>query len=222
MLNTGRVRDHWHTMTRTARAARLSQHIFEPYLEVHPEDARRYQLVDGDLGKLSSAQGEMIARVRVSSEQRRGCVFAPMHWSDQFGGAARVNALVASIVDPISGQPESKQTPIAVAPYPAVWRAFVLTRERLTASHDGYWSLSRADRHWRLELAGLAAPDSWDARAREWLGETQGGEWITYRDAAAGRYRYARINQGRLEGCLFVGARSRAAVALLAWRPVRS
>ena len=68
MLNTGRVRDHWHTMTRTARSARLSQHVFEPYAELHPDDARRYGVTDGDLAELNSARGRMIARVRVSAE----------------------------------------------------------------------------------------------------------------------------------------------------------
>ena len=202
MLNTGRVRDHWHTMTRTARSARLSQHVFEPYAELHPDDARRYGVTDGDLAELNSARGRMIARVRVSAEQRRGCVFAPMHWSAEFGSAARVNALVAPFVDPLSGQPESKQTPVSVAPYVAAWRAFLLTRERAAAPSEGYWTLGRGVEHWRMELAGPVAPASWDDSARAWLGEE--GEWITYRDPAAGRYRFARISQGRLEGCLFV------------------
>ena len=202
VLNTGRVRDHWHTMTRTARAARLSGHVFEPYAELHPADARRYGVVDGELAEVASERGRMIARVRVSAEQRRGCVFAPMHWSDEFAAAGRVNALVAPHVDPISGQPESKQTPVSIAPYAAVWRAFLLTRERGATPREDYWALGRGVEHWRIELAGVFTPPSWDERARAWLGEQ--GEWITYRDAAAGRYRFARIFEGRLEGCLFV------------------
>ena len=96
---------------------------------------------------LDSAQGEMIARVRVSAEQRRGCVFVPMHWSDEFASAGRVNALVAAHVDPISGQPESKQTPVAVTPYAARWRGFLMTRERMAPPGEGYWTLGRGEGH---------------------------------------------------------------------------
>jgi len=203
VLNTGRVRDHWHTMTRTGRSARLSQHVFEPYAEMHPDDARRSGVSDGDLARLTSANGEMIARARISAEQRRGCVFAPMHWSDEFAGSGRVNALVAANVDPISGQPEFKQTPVAVAPYAATWQGFLLTRHRVRLDHDGYWALGRGESHWRQELAGFAPPSSWEARARAWLGE--GEEWIAFRDPAAGRHRFALMTGGRLDACLFVG-----------------
>jgi assimilatory nitrate reductase catalytic subunit len=146
----------------------------------------------------------MVARVRVNAGQRRGCVFAPMHWSDEFAGAARVNALVAPNVDPISGQPESKQTPVSASPYAAAWRGFALTRERLALAHDGYWALGRGEGHWRQELAGLAAPAAWEVQARAWLGD--GGDWLAFRDPAAGRYRFARLTDGRLDACLFVGS----------------
>ena len=208
VLNTGRVRDHWHTMTRTARSARLSSHVFEPYAEMHPQDARHCGVAQDGLALLTSAQGEMIARVRVSEEQRRGCVFAPMHWNDEFAGAGRVNALVAGHVDPISGQPESKQTPVKVAAYAPVWQALMLTRERRALAHDGYWTLGRGADHWRVELAGLAAPEDWEARARAWLGVGAQDEWLAYRDPAAGRFRFARLVEGRLEGSLFVGAQA--------------
>ncbi len=85
-LNTGRVRDHWHTMTRTAKSPRLMQHTFEPSAEFHPEDARRQDLDNGALVRLTSAFGSMVARVAVTPEQRRGCVFVPMHWSGEFAG----------------------------------------------------------------------------------------------------------------------------------------
>ncbi|HEB67257.1 MAG TPA: nitrate reductase, partial [Gammaproteobacteria bacterium] len=39
VLNTGRIRDQWHTMTRTGKSARLSGHIIEPFAELHPDDA---------------------------------------------------------------------------------------------------------------------------------------------------------------------------------------
>ena len=201
-LNTGRVRDHWHTMTRTGRSARLSAHVFEPYLEIHPEDARRALLEDGKLARLASAQGAMIARVRLAPQQRRGCVFAPMHWSDDNAANARVNALVAPHVDPISGQPESKQTPVSVEPYATAYVALALSRQRLTTPAADYWVAGRVRGGWRLEIAGVEAPRDWEAFAVATLGEQ--GEALAYRDPTRGVHRFARLVEGRLEACLFV------------------
>ena len=201
-LNTGRVRDHWHTMTRTGRSARLSAHSFEPYLEIHPEDARRCGVVADGLARVESAHGAMVARVRVVSEQRRGCVFAPMHWSDAFAARARVNALVAAYVDPISGQPESKQTPVRVEPFAVAWRGFAMARERIAAPDAEYWVAGRGRDHWRLELAGTKTPADWEAWARSLVGA--GGEWSAYRDPGAGVYRFASVVEGGLAACVFV------------------
>jgi assimilatory nitrate reductase catalytic subunit len=202
ILNTGRVRDHWHTLTRTGRSARLSAHVFEPYVEIHPEDARRARVEEGGLARLTSAHGEMIARVRLAPQQRRGCVFAPMHWSDENAARARVNALVAPNVDPISGQPESKQTPVTVEPFATGWVGLALSRERLAAPAAEYWVAGRARNGWRLELAGAEAPSDWEDFARQTLGGD--GDWAAYRDQASGAHRFARLNNGQLEACLYV------------------
>ena len=212
ILNTGRVRDHWHTMTRTGKSARLSQHIFEPFAEVHPDDARREGLEDGALARLVSAWGAMIARVRVAPEQRRGCVFAPMHWSGAFAADGRVNGLVNPVVDPISGQPESKHTPIRAEPYIAQWHAFAMTRRRAPTPETGYWVEGAGADNWRIELAGDTAPADWDAWARARLGaHDEGLEWIAYRDSGAGHYRYASVGGGRLMGCVFIAPDHRLA-----------
>jgi assimilatory nitrate reductase catalytic subunit len=205
ILNTGRVRDHWHTLTRTGRSARLSAHVFEPYVEIHPVDAKRFGLADEGLARLESAQGAMIARVRVAGAQRRGCLFAPMHWSDANGSQARVNALVAAHVDPISGQPESKQTPVRIAPFEVAWQGFALTRARIAAQGADYWVAGRGQDHWRLELAGGSAPQDWQSFARDLFAEDSAGEWLAYRDIAAGAHRFAVLSEGRLQACLFIG-----------------
>ena len=117
VLNTGRIRDQWHTMTRTGRAVRLNAHIPEPMVQVHPLDAANFHLVDGSLAEIKSRWGEMIVRVVVTDEQRPGSIFVPIHWSDQYASMARVDALVAAVYDPISGQPESKHTPVSIRAY---------------------------------------------------------------------------------------------------------
>ncbi len=80
-LNTGRIRDQWHTMTRSGRSQRLSQHFAEPYVELHPEDAVRYALTDADLVRVSTGLGAILVRVLISARQKPGSIFVPMHWS---------------------------------------------------------------------------------------------------------------------------------------------
>jgi assimilatory nitrate reductase catalytic subunit len=199
VLNTGRVRDHWHTLTRTAKSPRLSQHTPEPTLDIHPADAAA--LTDGALATVASRWGRATARVRITTEQMQGSVALPMHWSRQFAAQGAVNAAVNPAVDPISGQPELKHTPVRVAPFAASWHGFALTRAPLDCAGVPYWVRATADGFLRYELAGdQPAAESWrDLRAR--LGE---GAWIDYRDDAAGCFRSALLRDGRLAACLFI------------------
>ncbi len=206
VLNTGRVRDQWHTMTRTGRSPRLSGHVTEPYAELHPDDARRLGIDDGELVQVGSRWGEAIVRARVSPHQHRGHVFAPMHWNDQFASAARIGALVNPVLDPLSGQPEFKHTPVRVVPYRPVWHGFLLTRCDLRPDHATYWTRVRRQGLWHYELAGEEAPADWAHCARKLLCEAGGNaEWSEMFDSAANRYRAARIVDGRLESCIFIG-----------------
>ncbi|MEM9880303.1 MAG: nitrate reductase, partial [Pseudomonadota bacterium] len=91
-LNTGRIRDQWHSMTRTGLSATLSQHLAEPFVEIHPEDARQAGIKDASLAEISSRTGSVIVRALVTPRQRRGSVFVPMHWTDQFASNGRVDA----------------------------------------------------------------------------------------------------------------------------------
>src|SRR5262245_7296306 len=130
-LNTGRIRDQWHTMTRTGESPRLGQHLPEPFVEVHPDDAARHGLADGDFARVTTDYGQCTLRVVVSARQQRGMLFAPIHWSGANATAARVGALVAPIIDPFSGQPENKATPASITPYEYVFRGFALSRKPL-------------------------------------------------------------------------------------------
>jgi assimilatory nitrate reductase catalytic subunit len=202
VLNTGRIRDQWHTMTRTGKVPRLNAHLPEPFVQVHAADAQIHQLQMGGLARIQSRHGTMLARVQVSDSQQKGSVFVPMHWSDTFARSARVDTLVAPITDPISGQPESKHTPVQVKPYAAVWQGFVLSRTRLDFDDAAYCASSQGVGHWRHEIAGEVVPQDWAIWAQNAL--PQSGEWIEYRDAAMGRYRAACLSEGRLEAVFFI------------------
>ncbi|MHB1240936.1 MAG: molybdopterin-dependent oxidoreductase [Gammaproteobacteria bacterium] len=206
VLNTGRVRDHWHTLTRTGLSPRLSAHIPEPYAELHPRDALARAVREGALVRVVSRWGAMLARARISDAQQPGSVFVPMHWGETFARAGRVGAVVNPDTDPISGQPEFKHTPVEVEPYGAAWYGFVLARIRVGFPEADYRVRVRARGHWRYELAGARPPDDWAVWAHHRLsGDCATGEWLEYRDARNGVYRAAWLVDGRLEACGFFG-----------------
>ena len=208
VLNTGRVRDQWHTMSRTGKTARLCLHRPEPSAELHPDDAARHGIADGELVLLESAYGKALARAQVGPEQRPGSVFMPMHWSATNTAHGLVNCLVNPVTDPYSGEPESKHTPVRVRPYRPAWQAFLLTRDPIGLKGFDYAVSVRGGAYWRYELAAETAPADWGSRGRELLGWVAGGtdHWLEFADPHAGRYRCALLRDGRLHACLFVGA----------------
>lgn len=130
ILNSGRIRDQWHTMTRTGAVPRLMQHINEPVVEVAPADAQRYHLLEGELARVRSPNGVMVAKVTIGDGQRPGSLFVPMHWNNQFARQGRVNNLLAAVTDPHSGQPESKQTAVAIATWLPAWKGELFRANR--------------------------------------------------------------------------------------------
>lgn len=168
VLNTGRIRDQWHTMTRTGLTPRLTAHISEPFVELQPDDAAALALHHGDIAHLRSAYGEMLARVQISGGQLRGSVFVPMHWTAVLSTQGRVGALVNPVTDRYSGQPESKHTPVAVKPWLPAWQGFWLNSKALELPTADYVVAIRGEGNWRFELAGLQASDL-DAMSAGWL-----------------------------------------------------
>ncbi|HYQ92950.1 MAG TPA: molybdopterin dinucleotide binding domain-containing protein, partial [Candidatus Competibacteraceae bacterium] len=206
VLNTGRVRDHWHTLTRTGKSARLSAHVVEPYAELHPVDARVHGIEPDSLLRVFSRWGEAIVRAKINPDQQPGSVFVPMHWGEPYANRGRIGAVINPATDLTSGQPESKHTPVRIQPYRPAWQGFILSRERLkwdTWNGLGYRVSVRGPHGWRYELAGEIVPANWADWARS-LQPAVGAEWIDYDDRSAGRYRGASLVNGRLEFCLFI------------------
>jgi assimilatory nitrate reductase catalytic subunit len=208
ILNTGRIRDQWHTMTRTSLSPRLTGHLPEPFVDLHAQDALLLAVRDGELARVTTARGSMVARVRTSGEVARGCLFAPIHWSAENSSQARVGALVSAVVDPISGEPEFKHTPARVEPFPVEWHGFVLSREPLAIADVTWWTTIRGAGYFRYELAGREVPGDWAAWMRHRLGATAADEdYLDYQDAAAGVYRAAHLVNDRLRACLYLSRR---------------
>ncbi|MBW4935206.1 nitrate reductase [Marinobacter sp. F4206] len=206
VVNAGRVRDQWHTMTRTALAPRLLAHRPEPFIEVHPTDAQRLGLREGELGRLTgSDKGEYVGRVRITTDQRPGEAFVPIHWNQQFASQGTATSLMMPVTDPFSGQPEGKHGVASLQPVPSRWHARLMRRSGQDwrpeqASPDGYWSrqpLSHSDSWW---LAGNQ-PVDWEREVDLWLG---GAPQMLMGDPACGRFRAARILKGQLQAILLV------------------
>ena len=204
ILNSGRIRDQWHTMTRTGKTARLTGHIPEPYVEIHPVDALSCGVSENVLARVHSRWGEIIVRVRTHPEQQPGTVFVPMHWGSPLAPRGRVNAAVNPEVDPVSGQPESKHTPVRVQAYRPRWHGFLLSRSAIDPPAVEYRVSVRDRECWRYELAGETAVEDWPVWARGLLGDDPGWEWLEFADAGTGRYRGAVLVDGRLQACLFI------------------
>jgi assimilatory nitrate reductase catalytic subunit len=202
-LNTGRVRDQWHTMTRSGLSAKLGAHLPEPFVEVHPDDAAAARLVDGGFARISTRFGACVLKVIVTEQQRRGSLFAPIHWSDATASAARIGDLVMPETDRYSGQPDAKATPAAIAPEPFAFRGFALTREPLALPDGSWWARVAVAQAAGLLLATNDGPKAWKQRARELFGEDD--EVAEYLDQQRGIYRVAAFAEGRLAGCLFIG-----------------
>jgi assimilatory nitrate reductase catalytic subunit len=209
-LNTGRIRDQWHTMTRTGLAPDLCRHAPEPFVEIHPADAKAQGLKEGALARVITARGEALAVAKLTDRQRRGGLFMPMHWTDAFAPSGRANVLVAPNLDPTSGQPEFKHTPARVRAYRETWKGFFLARCSLAAPAglDLIWRRIPQDACQQHEFAGRG-DDAERETLRKALTKGLAGELVSYEDAASGARRQAWIEDGRLAAVLFTTVEGR-------------
>jgi len=207
-LNTGRVRDQWHTMTRTGRSARLADHIAESFVDLHPHDALLHGVREGELARVTSEWGAMVARVQHGGGIARGSVFVPIHWSNQTASDARVGALVNPVVDPLSGEPEFKHTPVRVEPFPVAWHGFILSRSEVVLDSVAHWTRIQGREFARYELAGRNTIKDFSTWARNLLGvHDPDADWLEYEDRSAGVYRAVHIVDERIAQCLFLSPR---------------
>jgi assimilatory nitrate reductase catalytic subunit len=202
-LNTGRIRDQWHTMTRTGASPRLARHLPEPFVDINPDDAAALGVTNGGFARVSTRWGACVLRAHVTDGQAKGQIFAPIHWTDETSAKARVGALVAPCVDPVSGQPEAKATPAALAPRNYAREGFLLARKPAALPEHAWWT--------RIALDGgvgyRIASDGADAQWLDFIERASASDdLIQFRDEANGVFRAATFTQGRVELMLSIGA----------------
>jgi assimilatory nitrate reductase catalytic subunit len=207
VLNTGRIRDQWHTMSRSGKSPRLMSHLPEPFVDMHPHDALLAGVRVGELVRVVTRWGAMVARLKTSGEMPRRMIFVPMHWNSTHAADARVGALVNPAIDPHSGQPEFKHTPARVAAFVVSWQGFILSRRPVGLADATSWSVAVGEQFSRYEIAGRRVPGDWSVWARRLLGAAPGADWLEYSDRSTGVYRAAHLIDDRLEACVFLSPR---------------
>ncbi|TPP09949.1 nitrate reductase [Rhizobium glycinendophyticum] len=203
--NTGRIRDHWHTMTRTGKSARLSAHFAEPFCEIHPSDANKAGIGDADLVRIDGENGRsIIVRALLTERQMRGALFVPMHWTGETAPSARVDTLVSPVADPISGQPALKMARVAVSRYVPQVHGFLITTARPRDLPFAYWAIARTEAGYRLEFAGSPPADGWETWLRHSLQRGEDQEFSGYVDRKTGDHRLLAFDGDQLLVGLFV------------------
>ena len=145
VLNTGRSRDQWHTMTRTGLSSRLAEHASEPYVLIHPQTAMQYGLSNHEMVVVFNNNGECVVKVVTSDTMKPGELFVPIHWNEITGPLSKPCALVDSRTDTLSGQPEFKYTPVDIKPYDYQTSATVLVKDAILMSNVGYVARQKVD-----------------------------------------------------------------------------
>jgi len=118
ILTTGRIRDQWHTMTKTGKVGKLRQHMPQAFLEIHPDDAAGLTIREGMIALVESRRGEVRVPVRITNNVKKGMVFLPMHWGKILGSDLnRTNNLTHGLLDPLSKEPDFKFCAVRVQRY---------------------------------------------------------------------------------------------------------
>jgi assimilatory nitrate reductase catalytic subunit len=211
-LTTGRLRDQWHSMTRTGLVPRLYSHSPEPEVGVHPETLAELGAPEGDLVRISSRRGAVVMKLRAADDLRPGDAFVAMHWGARFMGGVGINALTIPAFDPISRQPELKHAAVRIEAFAPGWRSTLACvpaspeRQRAVAAWLGrfdYAALSLVeageDALLNLELAAMGEPDAEALAALDVIfGLSKEGAALLHRDAARGIEKRVRITGGTL------------------------
>ena len=158
VMNSGRIRDQWHTMSRTGKSTALSSHITRPYIEINPLDASKLAIKQNDLISAIAQTGQVTAHAKVTDSVRKGECFMPIHWNKQFASSATVSGLYQSVVDPLSGQAECKHGAVNIVKAPFVQYMQLFAKNELVINSD-FWLKVNASNCFNYQLA-LNEPQS--------------------------------------------------------------
>lgn len=217
VLNTGRLRDHWHGMSRTGTAAQLFGHVEEALLSIHPDELRRRRLKPGELVKLSSRRGSLIVPVQADEDIRPGQAYLPMHWGQRFLNGLGINVLTLPAYDPISKQPELKHAAVEIHKVDLAWQFFALVEgniqqrfNQLRPLFDQFefasFSLTGRERGaLQIRAASACAPNSALLTEIDHLLGLDQGSVMAYDDPKRSVGKRIRLEQKRIVGIRLAG-----------------
>ncbi len=227
-LTTGRLRDHWHTMTRTGLSQTLIRHVEEPFIHLHPSDMSRYHIADQALVTINSRRGRLVLPAQTDDTLKPGLAFIPMHWGSRFMGGDGINVLTHGATDPHSGQPELKHCVIGVEPFKPQWQGVawirgdaVLLQRRLSGWLDQFdyvvaVPVATGTGGLRLRFASAQVPER--AQLAQLLADLDMGKpSVAFDDPARGVYRRVCTETGRVASYLLAGADLNAQEAINSW-----
>jgi assimilatory nitrate reductase catalytic subunit len=199
-LNTGRIRDQWHTMTRTGLVPKLFGHRAEPHVEISPKDAARLGIAAASLVEIHNAGGKSMARALLNDAVQPGQVFQSMHWSSTFANNALSNATVSDTRDPTSGQPAFKSAQVKLTPYKAAWYGFGVAINACTSKLDYFATRPVAQGH-AFECAHHVSPEDWGKFISDLFPKVEISSFVQGSNAA--QFRCMGMNEGRLTFAFF-------------------
>ena len=217
-LNTGRLRDQWHGMSRTGKVSRLFAHVDTPLLSMSRRDMELRRLGDGDLVHVKSRRGELVMQIEASAGLRPGQCFVPMHWGRRFMNGLGVNTLTLPVFDPVSKQPELKHAAIQVSKADLPWRMAALCVGNGAALLEGVQPLLRACAFGVAALAGRdqdvltlriahasPLPATMIAQLDRLLNLDDALAVMLYEDSRSGISKRVRVDQGRVTAARLTG-----------------
>ena len=222
-LLTGRLRDQWHGMSRSGRAASAFAHAPEPALTMNPTDAERRSLRAGDFVTIASKRAQLVLPLQLSDEVQSGTVFAAMHWNAQFLNNSGINEACGDAVDARSFQPELKHAAVRIEKAIVPWRMLAARRGDILAlqaqvqpllKECSYAAISLEEDVLILRAAHAAAPHEWLEQLYVALDMPTGSDTLEYRDSQRGIAKRVMWEDARLAAMVFAGDISSADAVL--------
>ncbi|PYF84307.1 MULTISPECIES: nitrate reductase [Marinomonas] len=215
-LNSGRVRDQWHTMTRTGDAASLAKHTAQPYVEIHPKDAKQLGIKDKALVCLTSLYGEVLLKAKLSRAVAPANVFVPIHWTRQFANASVVSNLIPQVVDPLSGQPESKHAQVQLEAVSDIDYGMIISAVPLVLSDCLYWCQVPSEQGYHYEVVWPKGQTQASLKAihverRDGLAKKV--EWLEYANPVTQQVRLAKLVDQKITMLIYMHPQPKSILA---------
>ncbi|KOO03195.1 molybdopterin oxidoreductase family protein [Vibrio nereis] len=201
LLNSGRTRDQWHTMSRTGLSARLAEHKPEPYVQIHPTTAKERGVKAHQLVKLHNAQGECLARAEISEQIQPNQLFLPIHWNNATAKNSKPCNLIAPHTDSHSGQPEFKHTPVALSVCKHQSRATFASRAALTFDSLDYWARQKIAEGYLYHIESTLSTGELASYLKSRL-STRSDKVVSHE--AGERYRFITLAKGKVMQAIYV------------------